>query len=141
MRFWSSAVSTLPVTCAVVAATRRPNSRFSSVAEAVAVGFGGGFRLGEDLLGLGDGFLGFLLGEGGGTLFGFVDQADGLFIGLGDGGGGGGLGLGELFLDALELFLALGDARAALLEHRLDRAEREFLQQDHDDQEIDHTGR
>ena len=52
-----------------------------------------------------------------GALLGFVDQAHGFFVGLGDGGGGGLLGLGELFLDALEFLLAFGDAGAALFEH------------------------
>ena len=63
MRFWSSAVSTLPVTWAVVAATRRPNSRLQFGGHLLALGLGGGFRLGEDLLGLGDGLLGLLLAE------------------------------------------------------------------------------
>ena len=66
-----------------------------------------------------------MLGEGGSALFGFVDQAHGLIIGLGNRGRSGGLGLGELPLDALQLFLALGDTGFAFFEHRLDRAKGE----------------
>ena len=96
--------------------------------EALAVGLRGGFRLGEDLLGLGDRFLGFLLGECGNAFSGLVDQADGLVVGLGDCRGGGRFGLGELAFDALELLFALGDAGAALFKDCLNRPEGELLQ-------------
>lgn len=111
---------------------------FEFGAEAVAVRFGGGFGFREDVLSHGDGLLRFLFAEGVGTFFRFVDQADGFVIGFGDSGGRRLLGFCELFFDALELFLALGDADAALFEHRLDWSEGEFLQDENDDNEVDH---
>ena len=56
------------------------------------------------------------------------------FIRLGDGGSSRCLGVCELLLDALEFFLTLMDAGAALLEDCLDRTEGKFLQ-DKDNQE------
>jgi hypothetical protein len=109
--------------------------------DALAVGVSGCLGLREDLLGLGDGFLGFLLGKGGCAFPGLGDEADGIFVRLGDGRGCGRLGFGELLLDALELFLTLKDAGAALLEDRLDRAEGEFLQDEDHQEKVDYLRR
>ena len=128
------------MTWAVVEVTSRPNSCFNSAAILVALCFGGGLGLDQDLLGLSDGFLGLGLGEGGGAVAGLGDQALGLLVGLGDRLGGVLFRLGELLLDALELLLALGDASAALLEDLLDRAEGEPLEQEGDDDEADPLG-
>ena len=74
-RCWSSGVRTLPVTWLVVWTTSVPTSR-SQFGQHPAAFQGGGFaRLGDDLLGLGDGLLRFLFLHAGGGGAGFFNQS------------------------------------------------------------------
>ena len=129
-RRWSSAVRILPVTVVVVCTTSRPTSRLSSASMRSWSGGGGFARLGDDLFGGGDGFLGFLLLHAGGGGAGLLDELVGLGVGLAQHLLAGRFGPGQFGFDLLGVGEAFGDALAALFQHVENGLVGEALEQD-----------
>ena len=89
--------------------------------------------LADDLLGGGDGLLGFLLLDPRGCGAGLLDQLGGLGVGLRQNFLPLRFGAGQLGFDLLGVGQAFGDALAALFKHGQDALVSEEIEQDADD--------
>ncbi len=128
---------TLPLTTEVVCTTERGDFAFEFNEHALAFEGGGLAGFADDLLGLGDGLLRFLLLNAGGGGAGFLDELGGLDVGLFQDLLLHGFGAGQFRLDLVGVGQALGDALAALFQDGEDGFVGKFDEKTGDEREAD----